>query len=147
MKIKICFERYSQPRIDQCKIENIKRSSITRHKKLTLKDMSSAFVLLALGMSLAFLVFLIELNVNRLNLHRSSVKDVAKKSPNRPSIPPAAVPVNNKSKLITGKGKIEINVIKDSVSVSKEETKSAQIIATVVKSTSQLKVKLLKNKT
>ena len=109
--------------------------------------MSSAFVLLALGMSLAFLVFLIELNVNRLNLHRSSVKDVAKKSPNRPSIPPAAVPVNNKSKLITGKGKIEIVVIKDSVSVSKEETKSAQIIATVVKSTSQLKVKLLKNKT
>jgi len=108
--------------------------------------MSSAFVFLALGMSLAVIVFLIELIVNHFNLDRSSVKDVAKKIPNRPSIPLAAVPVNNKGKS-TGKGIIEMVLIKDSINVSKEATKFVQVIATVATSISQLKGKSLKNKT
>ena len=47
-----------QPRIDQCKMENQKGS--VHVKPLSLWDMSSAFVILGLGISLAILVFLIE---------------------------------------------------------------------------------------
>ena len=38
-------------------------------KALTLKDMSSAFVVLGLGISLAFLVFLLELIYKRIKDH------------------------------------------------------------------------------
>ena len=47
-----------QPRIDQCKMENQKGS--VHVKPLSLTDLSSAFVILGLGFSFAFLVFLIE---------------------------------------------------------------------------------------
>ena len=48
-------------------MENSRTS--TRQKPLTLTDMSSAFVLLGLGLSLAVLVFLIELIYKRINDH------------------------------------------------------------------------------
>jgi hypothetical protein len=47
-----------QPRIDQCKMENQKGS--VRVKPLSFTDLSSAFIILGLGFSLAFLVFLSE---------------------------------------------------------------------------------------
>ena len=42
------------------------------HKKLSLTDMSSAFVIYGLGLSLGVLVFLIELIFDRIKLHRRS---------------------------------------------------------------------------
>ena len=41
----------------------------SRHKALSLVDMSSAFVVLGLGISLSILVFLIELVYKRINDH------------------------------------------------------------------------------
>ena len=54
-------------------MENQKASS--RHKTLSLVDMSSAFVVLGLGISLSILVFLIELIYKRINDHYFTVVD------------------------------------------------------------------------
>jgi hypothetical protein len=54
-------------------MENQKASS--RQKALSLVDMSSAFVVLSFGFSLAFLVFLIELIYKRINDHYFTHKD------------------------------------------------------------------------
>ena len=56
-----------QPRIDQCRIENQVASA--RAKRLTLVDMSSAFVVLGLGISLSILIFLLELVYKRIQYH------------------------------------------------------------------------------
>ena len=58
---------FEQPRVDQCKMENQQASA--RVKPLSLVDMSSAFVVLGLGISLAFLVFLLELIYKRIQDH------------------------------------------------------------------------------
>ncbi len=54
-------------------MENQKASS--RHKALSLVDMSSAFVVLGLGISLSILVFLIELVYERINDHYFTIID------------------------------------------------------------------------
>ena len=46
----------------------------SRHKALSLVDMSSAFVVLGLGVSLSILVFLIELIYKRINDHYIQLK-------------------------------------------------------------------------
>ena len=56
-----------QPRVDQCRLENQKGSA--RQKSLNLYDMSTAFVILGLGISLAVLVFLLELIYKRIMDH------------------------------------------------------------------------------
>ena len=61
------YDVFLQPIIDQCRMENQKVSS--GQKPLSLVDMSSAFVVLVLGVSLSILVFLIELIFKRIKDH------------------------------------------------------------------------------
>ena len=63
---------FLQPRIDNCKIENYKKSA--RQKSLSLVDMSSAFVVFGIGASLSILVFLVELIFKRIHYHRKLFK-------------------------------------------------------------------------
>jgi hypothetical protein len=49
-------------------MENQKASS--RQRALSLGDMSSAFIVLGLGLNLAFLVFLLEVIYKRIQMHR-----------------------------------------------------------------------------
>ena len=49
-------------------MENQKASS--RQRALSLVDMSSAFIVLGLGLCLAFLVFLLEVIYKRIQIHR-----------------------------------------------------------------------------
>ena len=56
-----------KPRIDQCLMKNKEASA--RQKPLTLTDMSSAFVILGIGISLSLLVFLLELVYKRIKDH------------------------------------------------------------------------------
>ena len=58
---------FQKPRIDQCLMENQKDSA--GQKPLTLRDMSSAFVVLGLGISLSILAFLLELIYKRIQQH------------------------------------------------------------------------------
>ena len=60
--------------IDQCRMENQKAT--TRQKVLSLVDMSSAFVVLGIGVSLSILVFLIELIYKRINDHYFEQRDL-----------------------------------------------------------------------
>ena len=59
---------FMQPNVDQCKMENQKASS--RQRALSLVDLTSAFIVLGLGLSLAFLVFLLEVIYKRIQIHR-----------------------------------------------------------------------------
>ena len=66
-----------QPNIDQCKMENQQASA--QIKPLSLVDMASAFVVLGLGLSLAFLVFLLELVYRRIKKHLTNDDIIIKK--------------------------------------------------------------------
>ena len=66
-KIDDLFIIHGQPRIDQCLIQNQETSA--GQKSLTLVDLSSAFVIFGFGLSLAFLVFLLELIYKRFKDH------------------------------------------------------------------------------
>jgi hypothetical protein len=59
--------KFYQPRIDQCLIKNQKRSA--HAKNLALVDMSSAFVVLGLGISVSFLLFITEVIYKRIQNH------------------------------------------------------------------------------
>ena len=55
--------QFLQPRVDQCLMKSQQVSASI--KPLSLVDMSSAFVILGLGISLAILVFIFELIIKR----------------------------------------------------------------------------------
>ena len=54
-----------KPRIDQCFVEN--QHVGARQKSLSLVDMSSAFVIFGLGMSLSILVFFLEIVYGKMS--------------------------------------------------------------------------------
>ena len=75
-----------KPNVDQCKMANQQASA--RIRPLSLLELSPAFVLLGLGISLAVLVFLLELIYKRINDHYFSntgtVHKIIIKAPSKP---------------------------------------------------------------
>ena len=57
------------PRTDKCLLDRYSDAS-PEIRKLSLKDLTSPFVILLLGLSLSFFVFLVELIWHRLKIHR-----------------------------------------------------------------------------
>ena len=61
-----------QVHIDQCLMEN--QNTQAGHKALALLDMSFAFVILGIGLSLSILVFLLEIIYKRIQTRFSIIK-------------------------------------------------------------------------